>query len=221
MVEGHVMEEAGRLWTMTLREGLRFHDGEPVLARDVVASIKRWGPRDSFGLAVMAVLDEVTAISDRAFRWRFRQPFPLLPDALGKVGANVCFIMPERLAATDGAVAISEMIGSGPYRFVAGERVAGSRAVYARYDGYVPRPSGKASLLAGPKLVHLDRVEWHTLPDAATAAAALRRGEIDWWEQPTVDLLPSLQRTRGLKVEILDPTGAIGILRGSCRDPGR
>ena len=214
MVEGHTVEDDGRTWAMTLREGLRFHDGEPVRARDVVASLKRWGARDSFGLAVMAATDEIAAPSDRTIRWRLKRPFPLLPDALGKVGANVAFVMPERLAGTDSAVPISEMVGSGPYRFVADERVPGSRAVYARFEGYIPRADGvEASLLAGPKVAHFDRVEWLTIPDATTAAAALRRNEIDWWEQPTVDLLPTLARARGVKTEVLDPTGAIGMLR--------
>jgi peptide/nickel transport system substrate-binding protein len=219
MVEGHVIEDDGRTWVMTLREGLRFHDGEPVRARDVVASVKRWGARDQFGLAVMAVVEEITAPSDRVVRWRLRRPFPMLPDALGKVGANVAFIMPERLASTDPALPISEMVGSGPYRFVASERVPGSRAVYAKFDGYVPRPGGTASLLAGPKLAQFDRVEWLTIPDASTAAAALRRNEVDWWEQPTSDLLPTLRRARGLKVEVLDPTGAIGMLRPNHLHP--
>ena len=102
------------------------------------------------------------------------------------------------------------MVGSGPYRFAASERVPGSRAVYLRSESYVPRSGGAASLLAGPKVAHFDRVEWITLPDATTAAAALRRNEIDWWEQPTADLLTTLQRARGLKTDILDPTGTIG-----------
>jgi ABC-type transport system substrate-binding protein len=42
MVDGVLVEEDGRRWTLTLREGLRWHDGEPVLARDCVASIRRW-----------------------------------------------------------------------------------------------------------------------------------------------------------------------------------
>lgn len=219
MVEGHTIEDGGRTWTMTLRDGLRFHDGEPVRARDVVASVRRWGARDSFGIAVMAVVDEVSATSDRVIRWRLKRPFPLLPDALGKVGANVCFIMPERISLTDPMMPISEMVGSGPYRFVANERVPGSRAVYAKFDGYVPRPNGTASLLAGPKVAHFDRVEWMTIPDASTAANALRRNEVDWWEQPTADLLPALQRGRGLKVEVLDPTGAIAMLRPNFLHP--
>ena len=213
MLAGHTVEDDGLTWVMTLRDGLRFHDGEPVRARDAVASLKRWGQRDSFGLAVMAVTEEIAAPSDRVIRWRLKRPFPLLPDALGKVGANVAFIMPERLASQDAALPISEMVGSGPFRFAAAERIPGSRAVYTKFDGYVPRPDGTPSLLAGPKRAHLDRVEWLTLPDATTAAGALRQGEIDWWEQPTTDLLPTLRRGRGIKVEVLDPTGAIAMLR--------
>jgi peptide/nickel transport system substrate-binding protein len=161
----------------------------------------------------MTVVDDIVASSDRVLRWRLKRPFPLLPDALGKVGANVAFIMPERLASTDPSLPITDMVGSGPYRFAASERVPGSRAVYLRSESYVPRSGGAASLLAGPKVAHFDRVEWITLPDATTAAAALRRNEIDWWEQPTADLLPTLQRARGLKTDILDPTGAIAMLR--------
>ena len=213
MVEGHTIEDDGLTWVMTLREGLRFHDGEPVRARDVVASLRRWGVRDQFGIAAMDATNEIVAASDRVVRWRLKRPFPLLPDALGKIGANVAFIMPERLANSDPALPISEMVGSGPFRFVASERVPGSRAVYAKFDGYVPRPNGTTSLLAGPKVVNFDRVEWVTIPDASTASAALQRNEVDWWEQPTSDLLPLLRRQRGLKVDVLDPTGAIAMLR--------
>ena len=48
MVEGHVVENDGKLWKLTLRDGLTWHDGPPVLARDCVASIERWGKWISF-----------------------------------------------------------------------------------------------------------------------------------------------------------------------------
>src|SRR5215218_9141186 len=53
MVEGHSVENDGLLWNLTLREGLRWHDGEKVLARDCVASIRRWARRDAFGDALV------------------------------------------------------------------------------------------------------------------------------------------------------------------------
>ena len=213
MVEGHVVAADGLDWTLTLRPGLRFHDGEPVLARDCVASIRRWGRRDVLGRLLLAATTELSAPDDRTIRFRLSRPFPQLPQALGKAGANVCVIMPERLARTDAFTQVTEMVGSGPFRFVAGEQVAGARVVYERFEGYVPRPSGTPDFMAGPKPVHFDRVEWRTAPDPGTAVAALQAGEVDWVEQPLVDLLPLLRRNRAVAVETLDPLGYVGILR--------
>jgi peptide/nickel transport system substrate-binding protein len=81
MVEGHQVDEDGLLWTLTLREGLRFHDKEPVLARDVVASIRRFAARISFANALMAATEELSAPDNRTVRFRLKRPFPHLPEA--------------------------------------------------------------------------------------------------------------------------------------------
>lgn len=213
MAAGHRVSQDGRVVEITLRPGLRFHDGEAVRAADAVASIRRWAARDPLGQTVLALTDELAAPDDTTIRFRLKRPFPLLFDALAKTSPPVCFIMPERLAATDPARAITEMTGSGPFRYVANERVAGARVVYERFAGYVPRGDGLAEVTAGPKHVHLDRVEWVVIPDAATAAAALQQGEVDWWEFPTPDLLGLLRRHRGITVETPDPTGFLAMLR--------
>lgn len=212
MVDGHDVSADGLRWTLRLREGLRFHDGAPVLARDCVASIRRWGVRDNFGQRLMAATDELSAPDDRSIVFRLKRPFPQLPDALGKGTNNLCAIMPERLAATDPFKQASEMVGSGPFRFVANERVPGSKNVYERFAGYVPR-NEPASFMAGGKVAKLDRVEWLTMPDPTSASGALRTGAIDWWELPSPDLLPLLRKDSALKVDIQDPGGYIGILR--------
>jgi peptide/nickel transport system substrate-binding protein len=213
MAEGHVVEDDGRRVTITLREGLRFHDGERVTAADCVASLRRWGGRDALGQTLMARTDALEAAGDRNVVFRLKSPFPALFQALAKTSPPVAFMMPVRLAANDPATPIREAIGSGPFRFIAAERVAGVRTVYERFAGYLPRPGGEASGTAGPKIAHLDRVEWVVLPDAATAAAALQRGEVDWWEFPTPDLAGLLRRARDIVVENPDPTGFIGVLR--------
>ncbi|HWK45526.1 MAG TPA: ABC transporter substrate-binding protein [Stellaceae bacterium] len=219
MLAGHTVENDGKLWTMTLREGLKFHDNEPVRARDVVASLRRWASRDAFGNSLMLVVDELSAPDDRTLLWRLKRPFPMLPDALGKVGAIVAFIMPERLAMTDSTHPVKEIIGSGPFRFRADQYAPGSRLVYEKFAGYAPRAEGVPSLLAGPKVAYFDRVEWQVIPDPATAAAALQRNEIDWWDQPIFDLLPTLRRNQNLKVEVLDPFGNVGVLRFNHTQP--
>jgi peptide/nickel transport system substrate-binding protein len=212
MVEGHVIENDGKTWKLTLRDGLKFHDGTPVLARDAVASINRWMQIDAFGQTLRGVTDELSAISDKVIQFRLRKPFPLLPTALAKPSA-FCPVMPERLASNPPSVQVTEMVGSGPFRYIASERVAGARNVYEKFDGYVPRSSGTPSFAAGPKVVHIDRVEWVTLPDAATAAAALQAGEVDWWEQPQPDLLPLLRRNRNIRVEAKERGGLMGMIR--------
>jgi peptide/nickel transport system substrate-binding protein len=213
MLAGHQVEQDGREWTLTLRDGLKFHDGTPVLARDVVASLRRWGKRDNVGQVLFATTDELAVVSDKVLRFKLKRPFPFLPDGLGKIGTNIAAIMPERLAATDAFTPVTEMVGSGPYRFLAGERVPGARAVYARFADYVPRADGVTSALAGPKLAHFDRVEWQVLPDVATAASALQAGEIDWWEMPSPDYLDLLKANRGVTVETIDPYGSAGVIR--------
>ena len=211
MAEGYTLSDDRRTYTIKLREGLKFHDGEPVRAVDCIASLNRWSKRDSYGQTWAEQLDAMRAIDDRSFEVKLKEPFPLFIEAIGK-STGPAFIMPERLARTDANTQVREVVGSGPYRFVREEFVAGSRAVYLRNEQYVPR-SEPVSIFAGGKVVHFDRVEWLVLPDPATAAAALQAGEVDWWEQPVADLLPVLRRNRNLKVERLDPIGNFSILR--------
>ena len=213
MVEGHIVEDDGLTWTLSLRDGLNWHDGEKVLARDCVASIRRWALSDSYGQTLLSATDELAAVDDRRLRFRLKRPFPLLPMALGKAGSALCAMMPERLAASDPDRPITDVVGSGPFRFVAADRIAGARVVYERNRAYVPRPGSAAGMIAGPKIVSIDRVEWHIIPDAATAGAALQAGEVDWWELPTADLLPLLRRHPAIAVEVKDRLGYNGFLR--------
>ena len=98
MAAGHVIDKDGLRWTITLREQLRFHDGEPVRGPDVVASIRRFCARDGFGQSLMAVTDELSAPDDRTVVFRLKKPFPHLAQALAGSTADMPCIMPERLA---------------------------------------------------------------------------------------------------------------------------
>lgn len=213
MLAGFKTEEDGKLWTLGLRSGLRFHDGEPVRAQDCVGSINRWSKRDAFGQALMAATDELSAKDDRTIVFRLNRPFPLLPNALAKTPGFNPVIMPERLAKTDPNTQVTEMVGSGPFRFKADERVPGARVVYEKFADYVPREGGKPDMTAGPKIVYVDRVEWTTIPDPTTAAQAVINNEQDWWDYATADLMPLLQKSRGVKVVVQEPTGQMSLIR--------
>lgn len=210
MVDGVKTESDGKTWELTLRDGLKFHDGEKVLARDCVATIKRFSARDPFGQAMMKRVAEISAPSDTVIRFRLNKPFPLLPNALAQV---YCAIMPTRLAETDPLKQIPEAIGSGPFKFVADERIPGQRVVFAKNAAYVPRSSGVASFNAGPKIVNIDRAVWNFIPDPATAEAALAQGEIDWWENPTIDLIAQIKKNPSITVAVKDRTGEIACMR--------
>ncbi len=199
MVEGHTVEEDGLTWTLKLRDGLRFHDKEPVLARDVVASIRRFAPRVIFANALMDATDELSATDDRTVRFRLKRPFPHLPAALAGPGGNVPAIMPERLAGESPFKPVAEVVGSGPYRFLKDEHVSGARAVFERFAGYQPRVDGSVGFTTGPKAAYFERVEWLTL-DPFSASAALRRGEIDWWENPSRDLVAQVSGDTNITV---------------------
>jgi peptide/nickel transport system substrate-binding protein len=212
MAEGHTVSDDGRVWRIRLREGLRFHDGEPVRAADAAASLERWSKRDPFGQLLAKVVERWAAADDRTVEIRLTRPFPMLLDALAKPDANVAFIMPERLARTDANAQVGEVVGSGPYRFLADEFVAGSRAAYRRFEGYVPRQEAP-EWGSGGKVAHFERVEWHIMPDPATAAAALQAGEVDWIEQPLIDLQPVLKSNRNITLDTLFPAGFMSLMR--------
>jgi peptide/nickel transport system substrate-binding protein len=213
MVAGHAIDDDGKTWTLTLRDGLMFHDGTKVLARDCVASIRRWSVRDQFGQTLMQRTDSLTAPDDRTIVFRLRKPFILLPDALGKFGINMCAMMPARPASTDPFKPIAEVIGSGPFHFKADEQVAGSLHVYERFEHYKPHESGIADFISGPKIVHFDRVEWHVDPDQASVIAALQTGEVDWDEWPVEDVLPLLRRDRDVTTQKIRSVGWWGLMR--------
>jgi peptide/nickel transport system substrate-binding protein len=219
MLAGFNTEDDGKTWTLGLRSGLRFHDGEPVRAQDCVASIQRWSKRDAFGGALMAATDELSAKDDRTIVFRLKRPFALLPAALAKTPGYNPVIMPERLAKTDPNTQVTEMIGSGPYKFKADERIPGARAVYERFAEYRPRENGTPDMTAGPKIVNFDRVEWTTIPDPTTAAQALITGEQDWWDYATADLMGLLQKSRGVKVVVQEPSGQMSMLRFNHLQP--
>ena len=205
MAEGHIEEDGGRIVTITLRAGLKFHDGETVRARDCVASLNRWMRRHPMGQALAdGYLDALTALDDRRLQFRLRRPFPQLIPSLALPSSPVAFIMPERLANTDPFQQIREAVGSGPYRFLHNEQRAGTFVSYERFRDYAPTPVAGSGLTAGPKIAHFDRIEWHVIPDAATSANALITGEMDWLEQMPPEIVELLRRQRALAVDFMD-----------------
>jgi peptide/nickel transport system substrate-binding protein len=206
MVDSWTVSEDKLNWSFRLRDGLEWHDGQPVTAEDCVASIRRWSARDGMGQKLMSFVAELRAVDARTFTMRLKEPYGLVIGTLAKPSSNMLFVMPKRVAETDPNVQITDATGSGPFVFKQDEWKPGEKAVYVRNPRYRPRsepPSG----FAGGKVAKVDRVEWVWIADPQTQANALLNGEIDFIEAPPHDLIPLLASDRNVQFLIAAPMG--------------
>jgi peptide/nickel transport system substrate-binding protein len=212
MAEGYTLSDDGRTYVIKLRDGLKFHNGEPVRAQDCAPSLQRWAARETIGQTMWRYVDDCVAMDDRTLKITLKRPIPIFIPAIARGGASVAFMMPEHVARTDPFKQITDTTGSGPFKFVASEFVPGAHAAYARNLDYVPRQE-PAEWMVGGKVAHFDRIEWRIIPDSGTAAAALQAGEVDWYEQVEPDLVPLLRRNPDIHIGSHNPTGYNGVLR--------
>ncbi|WP_116135076.1 ABC transporter substrate-binding protein [Tropicimonas sp. IMCC34043] len=206
------VSDDGLSYTFTLRDGLKWHDGGDVTPADCIASIKRWMQRDGGGQMIADRMASLEATGDKTFVLTLKEPFPYTLEAMAKTSSLALFMMPERIASQPADEAITEYIGSGPFRFVTEEFQPGVKVVYEKFEDYVPA-DGPPSWFSGAKDVKVDRVEWVTMPDAQTSINALMNAEIDFMEFVPVDLLPLLEGMPGIQTEVLAPLGSVTIGR--------
>jgi peptide/nickel transport system substrate-binding protein len=199
-------------YKFALRDGVKFHDGAPVRGIDCTTSLQRWMARDALGQTLATAISEMQGGNDKTFSIRLKEPFPLLIGALAKISSLAPFIMPERLAKTDPYQQVKEVVGSGPFKFVANEFRPGSLIVYVKNNDYVPRDE-PPDWAAGGKVVKVDRVEWHVIPDITTKTGAMQSGEDDWWENPPGDLWPVLAANPDVYLTSFDPIRGTGCVR--------
>src|SRR5947199_986410 len=195
MVEKWGVSEDKKTYTFTLRAGQKFHDGQDVTSADVVASIRRWAVRDGTAQHMFKRVADTPIKDEKTFQIVLKEPYGLVIEALGKLETNLPVIMRRKDAETDANQQVTTKVGSGPFVFNERETTSGQRYVYDKNPNYVPRtepPSG----MAGAKVAKLDRVIIENLADEQTAVAALKAGEIDFYEIPPIDLLDQLERDR-------------------------
>lgn len=206
MVDSVSRSDDGLTVTITLRDGLKWHDGAAVTATDTVASINRWASKDAMGQKMMTFVDSLEATDDKTMVFKLNSPTGLIELALAKPSSNVPFMMPARIAATPGSEQITEYIGSGPFKFNNEEWEPGTKVVYEKFDEYVAR-SEATDGFSGAKLAKVDRVEWTPIRDIQQAVNALIAGEIDLIESVPPDLLPILEKSGETYTTIANPAG--------------
>jgi peptide/nickel transport system substrate-binding protein len=212
MVDHYEISPDRLVYTFTLRPGLKFHDGQPVTTRDVIASLKRWMVRDVLGQAMTPFVEEFAATDDKTFVLRLKESFGFVETALAISAGTAPVIMREKDALTDPFKNITETVGSGPFKFVAAEWNPGAKTVYEKNRDYVPRadpPDGNA----GAKIAKVDRVEWIVLPDPFTKSSAIQRGEVDIIDQLPNDQIPVLEKSKDIVLDRTSFLAAIGYIR--------
>ncbi len=205
-------------WTFKLRDGLKWHDGQPVTAEDCVASLKRWAKRDGVGAQLFDIVADLSAPDSKTIVMKMKAPYNYVLEALGQLSSFVPFMMPKRIAETDPFTQIHEYVGSGPFVFKQDEFIPGVKSVYLKNRSYVPRQE-PPSLASGGKMANVDRVEWVSYPSSEKAVDALVAGKIDYIESLEPKFISRLEKRRDIIVGLTGPDPFIGMARFNHQAP--
>ncbi len=170
------------------------------------------------GQTLAKFMTSLEATDANTIKLVLREPYGLVLDSLGKIGAPVPFMMPERIAKTPGSEQVKEIIGSGPYKFRADQHEPGVKIVLEKFADYKPR-SEPPNWASGGKIAKMDKVEMLGMPDAQTQVSALIRGEVDYLERVPADLLPLFDAKSGAKAEVVSKYGFQAIMRMNHLQP--
>lgn len=194
--EDYTVASDGLTYRFTLREDMLFHDGEPLTAADVVASIERWGRLVGLGRSLMESIDEFVIEDERTFEIHLNEPFGSLPVALARQNQG-CAIYPKWIIDEEGDDPIQTLIGTGPYRFV--EHRADEYILLERFEVYTPAP-GEVDGYAGPKHRFLDQLIFIAVSDEASRVAGLQAGDYDYLESISPDQIEELENSSDVVV---------------------
>jgi peptide/nickel transport system substrate-binding protein len=203
LAEGIETSEDGLTHTITLRQGVPFHNGEEMVAADVIASFQRWAGVSGKGITIANFLDEIVEVDPYTVEMRLTSPVVALTSLMARQSQGLGIIPKSILdAAGDQPLTDEHYIGTGPYRFV--ERQADRFTLLSRFEDYASLES-EPSGYAGRKSAFLDEIEFIPVPDEASRVAGLQAGEYDYLEEIIPDQINVLQDSPGVTIEILPP----------------
>jgi peptide/nickel transport system substrate-binding protein len=208
LAEGHEILDGGRRYVVRLRRDVKFHNGKPLTAADVVASLKRWGAMATTGKAMFKTVESVEARGPQAVEIRLKEPSGTLLTVLAQVD-SAAVIYPKDVLDATGEGPLKELVGTGPFRFV--EHKPDRHIKLARFDGYAARaeaPSG----LAGRRSAYVDEILFMPVPDYATRQAGMVTGEYDYIQQVKPDQIDRLRAAPGVEPVVVKPYGWVTIV---------
>ena len=154
-----------RVWTITLRPDVTFHDGTPVTSADVVATMEGH-LASALTRPALGPLEEVVAVDERTIEARMSMPWVAFPQVLTAQAGVIPSL--TTLEDPDGA---RNPIGSGPFRMASWE--PGNEMVTERFEGYWRTDE------QGRPLPYLDGVTFRPIEEGQTRLIALTTGEVD------------------------------------------
>lgn len=199
LAESHEVSDDGLTHTITVREGVPFHNGEILDADDVVASVERWGRVSGLGQELMESVDEVVAVDSSTVEFRLSRPFGTFAMTLARQ-LQGSPIYPASVLAESTDTELAEYVGTGPYRLV--EWRPDQHVLLERFDEYVGRDSPPDGY-AGAKARYLDEIEFVPVPSEAARVAGLQSGDYHALETVSPDQVPVLRGADGVTVGVL------------------
>ena len=195
------ISDGGKLYTIGLRQGVKFHDGSTMTADDVVASLQRWLKASPRGKLAAPAVDEIAAKDAKTVTIKLKQPVaPLLPLLAMNNGAAA--IMPKALAAS--ADTLKTYVGTGPYKIV--EQKPDQYIRMVRFDGYVS-PPGAASGYAGARKAEIEELRFVPVPNATTRVDGMLAGQYQFADSLPTELAPKFKGQAGAETIMVKPFG--------------
>ena len=207
LAEGHEVLDGARRYVIRLRSDVKFHNGKPMGAADVVASLRRWGTVASTGKSVFKNVEAVEAKSPTSVEIRLKEASGSLITVLAQVD-SAAVIYPKEVVDASGEAPLKEFIGTGPFKFV--EHKPDRHIRLARFDGYVPR-SEPSSGLAGQRIAYLDELHFLPVPDYSTRQAGMITGEYGYIQQIKPDQYDRIKAAAGVEPVVVKPYGWVTI----------
>ncbi|MCL2894578.1 ABC transporter substrate-binding protein [Brenneria tiliae] len=197
LVKSYTLSDDRKTYTFTLREGIHFHDGQPLTADDVVASMNRWLAVSTQGKANLPGA-QFAKVDDGTVRLTVQTPSLITLNVLADL-KNLASIMPKRLIeeANASKKPVSQLIGTGPYKLA--EFKQGEYLHLTRYDGYVSR-SEPANGLSGQKKADVKDIWFRYITDESTRLAGALTGEYDVIFDLPKDNIDALNNARDVRL---------------------
>lgn len=208
LAESLEVSDSGLSIALRLREDVPFHNGERMLATDVIASIQRWGRVVGLGEALLGYIDDIRASDQHTIEFLLNERYGTFSVALAR-GLQGCAIHPKSVLDRSDDHHLSEPIGSGPYRFV--EWQPDRHIRLERFDDYAS-PTGDPSGYAGRRAQYLDGIEFVPVRSEASRLAGLQAGDYHYLETVSPDHYPTLLHDPNVTVDLLPPDSWLNVV---------